>query len=648
MPTPVSALIHAATMVTAGVYLLIRSSPLTEYSSTVLVSCLCIGAITTIISSIIGLFQQDIKRVIAYSTMSQLGMMFVAIGLSAHNIALFHLINHAFYKALLFLAAGSVIHAVSDSQDFRKYGGLKELLPLTYSVMLIGSLSLVAFPFMTGFYSKDFILESAYAQFTYSSYVVYYITTTGAMFTTLYSIKILYLTFLTNPNGSLHSYRNVHESNIFMSIPLFILAIFSVFFGYICRDLYIGLGSSFFLDNAIFVHPLHEIMVTTEFGVDILYKLLPLVLTVFISIFALLMFEYFSNLLILFKLSRLMYNIFSLFSLRLLFEYFYNKYIVNFILKSGGQTTKILDKGSVELLGPFGLERILTNLSKNLNKLDTGVVTSYALYILIGFSLYLLLPLLHYINILLILVVMNLFLSYLENNLFNYNVNNTTTSTSTSTSTSLKKRLNVNTVTKRSFSSNSRGNHNPNQDNTNTDEENNRDNTNQDQTSNQNNNPNQNNSGLVRVGVPPYGENDYEYVDPNDPNISEITPEDFSSLRALMEQQIPVQLENARRQYRAMKEQEERENTESNNTSGNSTESNNTESNNKGNSTESNNTGSNNKGNSTESNNTESNNTQGNNASSSNQGSGANQQTPLDYVVELEQTEMPSPFDPEE
>jgi len=229
-PTPVSALIHAATMVTAGVYLLMRSSPLIEYSSTVLMLCLWIGAITTVFSSLIGLFQQDIKKVIAYSTMSQLGMMVIAVGLSSYNIALFHLINHAFYKGLLFLGAGSVIHAVSDNQDFRRYGGLKPFLPLTYSVMLIASLSLVAFPFMTGFYSKDFILESAYGQFCFSSTAVYFIAVIGAMFTTLYSVKVLYLTFLTNPNGSLIDYKKAHEGDIFMSLPLILLAIFSVFF----------------------------------------------------------------------------------------------------------------------------------------------------------------------------------------------------------------------------------------------------------------------------------------------------------------------------------------------------------------------------------------------------------------------------------
>jgi NADH-ubiquinone oxidoreductase chain 5 len=151
--------------------------------------------------------------------MSQLGMMVIAVGLSSYNVALFHLVNHAFYKALLFLGAGAVIHAVSDNQDFRKYGGLREFLPLSYSVMLIASLSLVAFPYMTGFYSKDFILESAFGQFYFSSIVVYFIASIGAIFTTLYSVKVLYLTFLSNPNGPLINYKQAHEGDIFMSLP---------------------------------------------------------------------------------------------------------------------------------------------------------------------------------------------------------------------------------------------------------------------------------------------------------------------------------------------------------------------------------------------------------------------------------------------
>jgi len=391
-PTPVSALIHAATMVTAGVYLLMRTSPLIEYSSTVLMLCLCLGAVTTVFSSLIGLFQQDIKKVIAYSTMSQLGMMVIAVGLSCYNIALFHLINHAFYKGLLFLGAGAVIHAVADNQDFRKYGGLRPFLPLTYSVMLIASLSLVAFPFMTGFYSKDFILESAYGQYYYSSTVVYMIATIGAMFTTLYSVKVLYLTFLTNPNGPLVNYKQAHEGNIFMSFPLIILAVFSIFFGYITKDIFIGLGSGFFADNALFIHPSHEIMLDTEFGVPTLFKLLPLVFTILLSVISIILSENVPGVLSKFKLTRIGYNIFSFFNQRFLIELFYNNYITNFILKLGGQTTKVIDKGSVELLGPFGLEKSLLNLSKSISSLDTGVITSYALYILIALIFYILIP----------------------------------------------------------------------------------------------------------------------------------------------------------------------------------------------------------------------------------------------------------------
>jgi NADH-ubiquinone oxidoreductase chain 5 len=389
-PTPVSALIHAATMVTAGVYLLMRSSPLIEYSSTVLMLCLWLGAITTVFSSLIGLFQQDIKKVIAYSTMSQLGMMVIAVGLSCYNIALFHLINHAFYKALLFLGAGAVIHAVSDNQDFRKYGGLRAFLPLTYAVMLIASLSLVAFPFMTGFYSKDLILESAYGQYHLASTTVYCIATIGAMFTTLYSVKVLYLTFLTNPNGPLINYKKAHEGDIFMSLPLMILAVFSIFFGFITKDMFIGLGSGFFSDNALFIHPSHEILLDTEFGVPTLFKLLPLIFTISLSVISIVLSEYLTTFLVYFKLSRVGYNIFSFFNQRFLIELFYNKFITGLVLKLGGQTTKVLDKGSVEYIGPYGLEKGLVNISKNIAKLNTGVITSYALYILVGVILYML------------------------------------------------------------------------------------------------------------------------------------------------------------------------------------------------------------------------------------------------------------------
>ena len=410
-PTPVSALIHAATMVTAGVYLLMRASPLIEYSSTVLIISLWLGAITTVFSSLIGLFQQDIKKVIAYSTMSQLGMMVIAIGLSSYNVALFHLVNHAFYKGLLFLGAGAVIHAVSDNQDFRKYGGLRAFLPLTYSIMLIASLSLVAFPFMTGFYSKDLILESAYGQFYFSSTVVYFIATIGAMFTTLYSVKVLYLTFLSNPNGPISNYtsslskQSAHEGDIFMSFPLIILAIFSIFFGYISKDIFIGLGSGFFADNSIFIHPLREIMLNTEFAVPTIFKLLPLIFTISFSVIAIVVSEYMPKVVINFKLNRMGYNIFGFFSQRFFIELLYNKYITGLILKLGGQTTKVLDKGSVELLGPFGLEKGLLSLSNNISKLNTGIITSYALYILVGLIFYILIPFLYLFDYSLVILI---------------------------------------------------------------------------------------------------------------------------------------------------------------------------------------------------------------------------------------------------
>ena len=361
---------------------------------------------------------QNIQRYI-----SQLGMMVIAVGLSSYNIALFHLVNHAFYKALLFLGAGTVIHAVADNQDFRKYGGLISFLPLTYTVMLIASLSLVAFPFMTGFYSKDFILESAYGQFNFSSVAVYFIATIGAMFTTLYSVKVLYLTFLTNANGPLINYKKAHEGDIFMSLPLIILAVFSILFGYITKDLFTGVASGFFSDNSLFTHPLHEIMLETEFAVPTLFKLLPFFLTVTLSAFSLILSEFLCKSLIYFKLTRMGYNIFSFFNQRLLIELFYNKYIICFILNLGGQTTKVLDKGSIELLGPYGLEKGLLRLSKSLSSLDTGVITSYALFILIGLILYILIPYISLIEISILLCIMSGLLS-IAVNMFSIGISN--------------------------------------------------------------------------------------------------------------------------------------------------------------------------------------------------------------------------------
>jgi NADH-ubiquinone oxidoreductase chain 5 len=317
-------------------------------------------------------------------------MMVIAIGLSSYNVALFHLVNHAFYKGLLFLGAGAVIHAVADNQDFRKYGGLITFLPLTYSVMLIASLSLVAFPFMAGFYSKDLILELAFGKFIFSGTAVWVISVIGAMFTTLYSVKVLYLTFMVIPNGPKASFRNAHEGDFFLTFPLVILAIFSIFFGYFTKDIFVGLGTGFFVDNAIFIHPSHEIFIDTEFGVPTMFKLLPFGFTIILSMLAITIVEFVPESLIHFKFSRLGYNIFGFFNQGFHINKLYNEYITNVVLKLGGQTTKVLDKGSLELLGPWGLELGLIKLSKNISSLSTGVVTTYALFILIGLITYIL------------------------------------------------------------------------------------------------------------------------------------------------------------------------------------------------------------------------------------------------------------------
>jgi NADH-ubiquinone oxidoreductase chain 5 len=210
-PTPVSALIHAATMVTAGVFLLARCSFLFEFSPSALVFVQYVGACTAIFAASTGLFQNDMKKVIAYSTCSQLGYMVFAAGLSNYDVSVFHLSNHAFFKALLFLAAGSVIHAVSDEQDMRKMGGLKRLLPFAYSVIVIGSLALVGFPFLAGLYSKDVILEAAFAQNSANSHFCFYLGTIAAFFTAFYSTRLLFLVFLAEPNGNKLATFGAHE-----------------------------------------------------------------------------------------------------------------------------------------------------------------------------------------------------------------------------------------------------------------------------------------------------------------------------------------------------------------------------------------------------------------------------------------------------
>lgn len=239
-PTPVSALIHAATMVTAGVFLVARFSPLYEFAPFALIVITLFGAATAIVAATIGLTQFDIKRVIAYSTMSQLGYMFFALGVSAYGAAIFHLMTHAFFKALLFLGAGSVIHAMSDEQDMRKMGGIWKKIPFTYAMMWIGSLALAGIPVFAGYYSKDMILETAYADQSWFGDIAFTLGIIAALLTAFYSWRLILMTFHGKPRADKHVMDHVHESPPVMTIPLVVLAVGAVFSGSVFYDAFVG------------------------------------------------------------------------------------------------------------------------------------------------------------------------------------------------------------------------------------------------------------------------------------------------------------------------------------------------------------------------------------------------------------------------
>jgi NADH-ubiquinone oxidoreductase chain 5 len=379
-PTPVSALLHAATLVTAGLYLLIRSSLILEYSSTALLIITLIGASTAFFAATCGLVLNDIKRIIAFSTISQLGYMVMAVGLSQYNVALMHVINHAFFKALLFLGAGAIIHSAADEQDIRKLGGLIYFLPFTYSTMLIGTLSLLALPFLTGFYSKDLIIELAYSQYSFNSTYAYILGSCTAGLTAFYSFRLISLVFLQNPNGSRITYLNIHESKLPVIIPLFILSLFSIFFGFIFSDLFVGIGTDFF-GNALFIHPNNISLIEAEFSINLFLKLLPTIFSIIGAILAIYLYQFnpqIINILIENSLGR---KIYTFLNGQYLFDIIYNHYIISKGFNLGYIISKLFDRGVIETIGPYGLSNILYNTSIKFSKLDTGIITTYALYI---------------------------------------------------------------------------------------------------------------------------------------------------------------------------------------------------------------------------------------------------------------------------
>ena len=380
MPTPVSALIHAATLVTAGLYLLLRSSPLLEYSSTALLIITLTGATTAFFAATCGLVQNDLKRIIAFSTISQLGYMVMAVGLSQYNVALMHVINHAFFKALLFLGAGAVIHSFSDQQDVRRFGGLIKFLPFTYTTMLVGSLSLLATPWLTGFYSKDLIIELAYGQYSFSGTYAFILGSITAGLTAFYSFRLICLVFLTVPNGPKQSYLNAHEANNKVIIPLFLLALFSIFFGFIFSDLFVGMASDFF-SNALFIKPNNISLIEAEFSLPLFIKLLPALLSLFGASLAIFLYHKSSTFIIELTDNLIGQKLYTFFNGKYFFDIIYNNYFINKGLDLGYKISKVLDRGIIEMVGPYGLSHTLTNTGQNISKLDTGVITTYSIYI---------------------------------------------------------------------------------------------------------------------------------------------------------------------------------------------------------------------------------------------------------------------------
>lgn len=402
-PTPVSALIHAATMVTAGVFLISRCSFIFEFSPTILNFIVIIGSCTAFFAATTGLFQNDMKKVIAYSTCSQLGYMIFACGLSSYEVGMFHLSNHAFFKALLFLGAGSVIHALSDEQDMRKMGGLKEILPFSYSITVIGSLALIGFPFLAGFYSKDIILEVSYASYTIYGHFSYILGTLAAFCTAFYSTRLLYLVFLAEPNGNKNTIFNAHEGTIKMTFPLFILAILSIFIGFLTKDLFIGFGTDFW-GNALFISPFRYFLSDIEF-VNIKYKILPLLVTITAAISSYFLYKFKVQEYFQLKKSKSFKIFYHFFNKKWYFDRIYNEIVSQKTLDSSyNYFYKTIDRGLIEKIGPFGLVNNILNFVNFIKRFQTGFIFHYLLYFFIFVAFFIALSTKHFMVLSLLII----------------------------------------------------------------------------------------------------------------------------------------------------------------------------------------------------------------------------------------------------
>lgn len=386
-PTPVSALIHAATMVTAGVFLIIRCSPLFELAPTTLKFVTVVGALTAFFAATVGLMQNDLKKVIAYSTCSQLGYMVFACGSSGYNASFYHLINHAFFKALLFLCAGSVIHALANEQDIRRMGGVVKILPITYVMMLIGSLSLLGFPYLTGFYSKDVILEITLATNTTFGLFAYTLGVISVFFTAFYSCRLLHLTFFGHQTNTL---RNVvlhaHESPKYMLFAFFPLAIGSIYWGFWTKDMFVGLGSDFW-QGAIVTAPANYVLVEAEF-LPLELKLLPMIIS-FSGVAASFLIYYTRtgnqlNFLRIKKLFGCYSSIIIFLNRKWNFDFVYNRIFVKpYMFISYFITFKYIDRGILEYFGPLGVVRLSSKLGSSIMKLHSGLLYRYVFLIIL-------------------------------------------------------------------------------------------------------------------------------------------------------------------------------------------------------------------------------------------------------------------------
>jgi len=380
-PTPVSALIHAATMVTAGVFMVARLSPLFEYSDTALTVVTLVGASTAIFAATVGCVQNDIKRVIAYSTCSQLGYMFFACGVSAYSAGIFHLMTHGFFKALLFLGAGSVIHAMSDEQDMRKMGGIWKMVPATYALMWIGSLALAGVPFFAGYYSKDIILEAAYGAHTGIGMYAFWLGIAAAFLTAFYSWRLLFMTFHGAPRADEKTMAHVHESPKVMILPLFVLAAGAVFAGYIGYESFVGHKATEFWGNAILILENHKALENAH-HVPLWVKLAPLVVGVIGIGLAYIL--YIAKTDIPGRMAQAFQGIYRFLLNKWYFDELYDKIFVKPCFSIGRGLWKVMDGWIIDGLGPDGISETVRRAAIKVSALQTGYLYHYAFAMLIG------------------------------------------------------------------------------------------------------------------------------------------------------------------------------------------------------------------------------------------------------------------------